>query len=138
MKLNKKQREWIELLRSGKYRKATSALHKRNQGYCCLGVACMLFGHKPEDLYDRGSLASFPEVLKGLKLRGDSGAFYLYDEDLKKVKTRRGSKGCSSLASMNDQGWSHKEIADFIEKNPEAIFQKPPEKPKKSAAKAKH
>jgi len=42
--VNKKNiRKWIKALRSGKYIQITGNLHKDN-GYCCLGVACEVSG----------------------------------------------------------------------------------------------
>lgn len=34
---------WVDALRSGKYRQTTGMLHRKNGGYCCLGVACDVY-----------------------------------------------------------------------------------------------
>ena len=39
------QREWVEALRSGKYKQETGALHIAG-GYCCLGVLCEVLTEK--------------------------------------------------------------------------------------------
>jgi hypothetical protein len=40
--MNKERKaRWVEALRSGRYKQATGAL-KKEDGYCCLGVACDL------------------------------------------------------------------------------------------------
>lgn len=48
--LKKYVNEWITVLRSGKFKQAKGKL-QRDEGYCCLGVACELFADK----YTRGS-----------------------------------------------------------------------------------
>jgi hypothetical protein len=35
---------WVQALRSGKYKQAKATLKSASGGYCCLGVACRLFG----------------------------------------------------------------------------------------------
>lgn len=39
-------KKWCNALRSGEYRQATGALQKWDNGYCCLGVACVTFTPK--------------------------------------------------------------------------------------------
>ena len=47
-KLTKQQVEnrlkWIEALKSGKYKQVREILKRKDQGYCCLGVACEISG----------------------------------------------------------------------------------------------
>ncbi len=44
MKMKKKNiRTWIKALRSGKYKQTQSRL-RRGDSFCCLGVACALYG----------------------------------------------------------------------------------------------
>lgn len=40
-------RKWVKALRSGKYKQAKYVLHD-GEGYCCLGVVCVLAGMKPK------------------------------------------------------------------------------------------
>jgi len=45
--MNKARKEWVEALRSGKYKQGTGTLHTKlpddSEEFCCLGVACDLF-----------------------------------------------------------------------------------------------
>ena len=108
--------EWLEALRSGKYNQADGVLYdsKYNE-YCCLGVACRIkyplhylknceggyaslisVGLDPYNV--RYNLKKIPNELKGDCL----------DNDL-----------VNKLTSMNDNGKTFSEIANWIEDNVE-------------------
>lgn len=38
--------QWLEALRSGKYKQGRGFLNYNNESFCCLGVACDLFAEK--------------------------------------------------------------------------------------------
>jgi hypothetical protein len=93
--------KWIAALRSGEYKQGRHELYDNvNKTYCCLGVACMIAGAKPNN---SGYIASYGGM-KGITkvpvlLRGDNG--YAVD----------------NLVGMNDRGKSFFEIAKWIEEN---------------------
>lgn len=118
------RKKWLEALRSGKYEQTTGQLadyelaeneedynYDKPLGYCCLGVACDIVGHKeklkefmfdgyPSDCYDENYNNVFkklPKIIRESNDRPDDFTFI--------------------VAKMNDQGKSFKEVADWIEQN---------------------
>lgn len=124
------QRKWLDALRSGEYRQCDSRLELAG-GYCCLGVACVLFGasreeHAP-DFEDDQPLVLFngrddfapQEIVEALGLRTEDGM-------VKGRMTSDDESKCEeSLAEANDDKWTFKQIADFCEAHPEAVFVEP-------------
>ena len=106
------KRKWVEALRSGKYAQTKSDLRNHN-GYCCLGVLCDLVQpeewSEPEQNFSfmHRFASSFPDadVLDIVGMHQDDG-----------VRTD-GQHPFWTLASMNDEGKSFAEIADYIEQN---------------------
>jgi len=118
-------RDWIEALRSGRYERGTGCL-RQVDAYCCLGVACDLYdpdrwrpGWDGGETWDWGGLASDlsgyevaeagAEVRHAYRLRTGDGQ---YRNDDRTVRT--GARTC--LAYDNDSGWTFAEIADVIER----------------------
>lgn len=97
------KKEWIPALRSGKYKQGRGNLHKSDETYCCLGVACDLLKDKlnltielTEDyryFYDECFAMLPPKVQRYLDLGQLHG----------------------TLANLNDRGMSFIEIADYLE-----------------------
>ncbi len=126
------QSEWLKILESGKFRQGKELLHQvknKRSSYCCLGVACKIFKdilnlnytiqNEVERRYNDEE-AGLPEVVyEHLNLHGNFGDLAKLDlpEDV-----ANSVQGCDSLADMNDQGWTHKEIATFIRAHPTAVF----------------
>ncbi len=112
----KNAKKWIKALRSGKYKQGKQTL-KRNDEFCCLGVACEIFKdeldlHIEEAKTDRGDViiyynnkaGSLPnEVRKHIGLRYSAGA--------------TDNLSLRHLSSMNDSGKTFDEIADHLEAN---------------------
>ncbi len=99
MKLSSSKLErWIKALRSGRYKQATGALHKKNNKYCCLGVLCKLNGIK----------------FKTMRVTecDDNDNSEVYDEIKQDLL---GEKLTDKLTDMNDNGDSFKTIADYLE-----------------------
>jgi len=99
--------KWLEALRRGKYKRTICELYSRVYGgYCCLGVAGRVVGIEAKDLK-----GDFPKDCgKQLKLKYPLAFF--------KTEKRNGISDLSStLAEMNDEGWSFKQIARWIELN---------------------
>jgi hypothetical protein len=83
--------KWVKALRSGKYKQAEGTLYNKDKdSFCCLGVL--------KDL--QGGQRKYSASLLGCK----------YSCGINK-KTMR------CLAEKNDNGWSFKLIANWIEKN---------------------
>jgi len=107
--MNKNAKKWVKVLRNGRY-KQTQGVLKDNVGYCCLGVACDLYGKE-----------------KNIKWKYD--VFLTQTQGLPSlVKEWLGLTTCigdyeeSSLANENDDMVSFKRIAKIIESEPEGLF----------------
>lgn len=117
-KTRKRVVAWIEALRSGKYKRGTSALHKvRSNGevFCCLGVACDLVDSQ-WDVID----------IRGYHDLADSEANFLSPKGLELYGLESGVQEGSAqrrLANLNDgKGGSFKRIARRLEKAYEAAL----------------
>jgi hypothetical protein len=113
--LGPKQEAWLQALESGKYRQTRQVLHD-GEGYCCLGVACVVEGVKPrqstdgETFWFEDDFASAPDsVAQALKLRGTDGE-------------RRDDSVEWMLTRLNDYGKTFAEIAAIIREEPEQYF----------------
>ena len=99
--------KWIEALRSGEYEQCKDKLYSGN-GYCCLGVLCVVSGAKFEQ-----QDGEFVPYLEQENIRNPDGNEFLCSDFAMKVGLSRQTQ----LADMNDNGASFSEIADYIEKN---------------------
>jgi hypothetical protein len=93
--------KWVAALRSGEFTQCRGALHD-GISFCCIGVGGHILGISREELQSKasylGANADTEKVLGPL-------------EKLSDLKARQ------RLASMNDDGKSFSEIADWIEAN---------------------
>lgn len=113
-KMNQEIKEqWVEALRSGKYKQGQGQLRDDNNKFCCLGVLCNLHAQAhPEIAAQQEDPSSylggyeFPpkEVLKWAGLNSEEGEFV--DEK---------GEG-QSLAELNDEGRTFRYLANRIEK----------------------
>lgn len=96
--------KWVQALRSGKYSQTTNKLQDSN-GFCCLGVACKLFIPPNEIEFNSSGflLGSMPDF------QSESPRW------LKDVSEDFLTKTNTSLAQLNDGGFTFDEIADLIE-----------------------
>lgn len=118
---NEFEQQLVDALRSGKYTQAYRALH-RQDGFCCLGVACDLndptqWKEKARTyndttdafLYDDSLYPDFgvlpPSVREKLG--------WLTVDGLLSISNRDGD--IMTLAALNDSGFSFSEISDIIE-----------------------
>lgn len=108
------KKKWVKALRSGKYKQGIGALRTYDDKYCCLGVACEIFGVEAkkmregsEYLYGRNS-SLLPDVLQERLGLTDLG-------NLPKKVLLKGSER-DSLVDLNDCGASFKRIASIIER----------------------
>ena len=118
--------KWVAALRSGEYKQTTGKLaNVERTEHCCLGVLCEMAIKDGVDVEvsvrldegDDGNDRFYTEfdketghppksVQRWAGMASASGRLYqpVYDED-------------TSLASLNDRGWSFEQIADVIEKH---------------------
>jgi hypothetical protein len=103
-KIQLNRKFWVENLRSGEYKQARQSLHNYSGEFCCLGVACDLFG----------------------KGKWDPSAVYYYEENEMhfggsdipasvRIALGLNNHVVRHLAILNDKGHSFSEIADYIE-----------------------
>jgi hypothetical protein len=110
MELGPMQQKFVDALRSGEYTQGRLQLYNKNSdSYCCLGVANVVC-----DLKESSDIF-LDNTYEQLGLRNRYGSLHkdIYVNTLKYV----------SLLEMNDTGqMSFKDIANFIEGNPELVF----------------
>jgi hypothetical protein len=95
----------VAALRRGNYKQGRLQLRTSN-GYCCLGVACLVAGKKFVGDECLGQNYRLPPVVQSKF--GFVG--------------NRGSFGGGSLTQLNDDGTTFQEIADLIESEPMGMF----------------
>jgi hypothetical protein len=98
------KQKWVEALRSGNYQQTQGALHKINDGYCCLGVLCEIEGL---EWAQHGGKVMRP-------LNGTSPA-YLPSSFAARVGLTKTQQ--NTLAALNDGGKPFNYIATVIERN---------------------
>lgn len=124
MAVNRKRiREWVNALRSGEYEQTTGGL-KREDAYCCLGVACELSKLDQFNVYGEylGYGGTLPvQVVDYLGVPGTNPVVpreiakqYAPDAS-NSLERSEGQERFISLASLNDYGATFLQIADIIE-----------------------
>ena len=125
------QERWLKALENGEYQQCTGELCA-GDSYCCLGVACILDGYKKADqlehpgyfLNHQGTLVGgavngyLRDKLNLIETNGALKVFFKKDPELPDNPVN----WITSLASMNDDGWSFKKIAEYIRANPRNVF----------------
>jgi hypothetical protein len=99
------KKQWLEALRSGKYQQGNGRLRSSRDGvdrFCCLGVLCDLL--EPESWTE----TSVPGFYRHSIHEGYPGSTVLESAGLEHDQ-------CQILASMNDNGKSFEDVAQFIE-----------------------
>lgn len=142
MELTEHQKELIAALRSGKYPQTRGVLRRligdglRSEGYCCLGVACVVAGIEEVVPSKGAAVAQFdgmqscmpPDVVSRFGFRNDEGLILwgALDEERKQKWMDRAvdmtGNPRGNLIGINDNGGSFAFIADFLEACPEAVF----------------
>lgn len=138
--MNDNAQEWIDVLRSGKYKQTRDTLRDQD-GYCCLGVACDIFdGSLDIDMevktlwddmgyhYDGGSKTLSPDVRRFFGLNDDAGGYDYLPADIEEWLMDRLDEADrdsipGSLAELNDAGLTFDEITMVIESEPKGLFQ---------------
>lgn len=104
------RRKWLRALRSGSYRRGEGSLVSEDgRKFCCLGVLADIQGCVWQESIRDSSLV--PIMPHGRKPLANDGTDFL------PVRRTGGltEDQQSTLAEMNDDGKSFKQIADFIE-----------------------
>lgn len=109
-KYQKRLLEWIAALESGKYRKGKYRLKTSQGRFCCLGVACEVYGLVPSKSfryweYDGNERILPPEVQKWLGLKSKSGCF-----------------DWGNLAQINDNTRGFKAVLKILKDPPRSLF----------------
>jgi hypothetical protein len=105
------KQKWVSALRSGDYQQTQRRLHDEN-GFCCLGVLC--------DLYGKENNVEWNLVNNGQNYEFQEFESYLPSS----VRKWAGVEACnphvndgeSTLVRLNDTGCTFRQIADVIEK----------------------
>lgn len=104
------KKKWLEALRSGKFKQGSRRLYdKTSGGYCCLGVALTICGLGKDFMEGRHFVCdddTFPHVKPKDVPNFPEALIYTDSYSL-----------AYGLSSMNDNGDSFEEIADYIEKH---------------------
>ncbi len=108
---------WLEALRSGKYEQCGGMLHRRDNGFCCLGVLCDLHAQSYPNMGWQENVAN-PHKRKYLgedSVLPDAVVEWagLDDGDPGNAGGGRGE----TLSGMNDRGDSFDMIADVIDQH---------------------
>ena len=133
MKLTDIQEQWLEALESGEYAQTQAAL-RRNDSYCCLGVACDVsgLGEWGRRLGTDGTdgtdgTVGTPGPAAPTMFHADDGEVESYA--LPKAVRRHLrliQDGVDYLVYMNDSdGWAFKEIAARVRRDPRRFFTPP-------------
>jgi hypothetical protein len=101
----KVKRKWVKALRSGDYDQGHHKLRSKNDNFCCLGVLCNLHAMEHPDYAARQ---------RDARLYGNKDSFLP-----EAVEDWAGLNFpiVRELATMNDNGYTFKQLADYIDKN---------------------
>lgn len=108
------KKQWIDALRSGTYAQGKGQLRNDNK-FCCLGVLCDLHAKATSNTWHCDE-----DYLQGHSLLPNAVADWANISEDARVHT--GGNTCNigtagyTLSSLNDNGSTFAEIADFIEK----------------------
>ena len=108
--------KWVAALESGQYKQAKKILYDGFDGYCCLGIACIIKGAEFTSYEDSdGEIYDNRPVFESTNL-AENNDEKLNEAFLQEIGMTNAQQ--MELAWMNDNGKSFKEIAKFIKTNP--------------------
>lgn len=121
-RLGKLQLNWIKKLESGRYKQTREGFLRDENGYCCLGICERIEDNLQKDLdgsyitkdKSHNNIVLSKNTMKKYSFRADTG------KALKEIII--GDNSYISLADMNDEGVTFKEIAEIIRENPNIFF----------------
>jgi len=115
------KQKWVDALRNGNYKQGSNFL-RVDDCYCCLGVLCDIMGGNWD--YDKG--LNECKHKNNDTLNPESTYYYIDYKDITDnvllpssltTQCKLPSKDQQRLATMNDEGFTFKQIADVIEKD---------------------
>ena len=125
--------QWIDALESDIYQQTTKRL-RCGDSMCCLGVLCHVSGVSDwtNEEY-MGKIGSLPDdVVKWVDLSSPDGKFYFpsawilsLPEHIKnklEATVKYDYSSYTYLVTLNDNGWTFKEIAELLRYNPPGLF----------------
>lgn len=109
--------QWVEALRSGKYRQGNSVLarydhRQKRYNYCCLGVLCNLDTNVQRRRDPGTKIAVYYDTVEPHLASG----YDCYLPDTMRERVGLTHQTMIDLAVMNDGDMSFSEIADWIER----------------------
>lgn len=110
------KREWVEALRSGKYKQGSGRLRDDTDRYCCLGVLCDIVKDRIGGAHWSASVGCYDFSAPG---SFDSASIIpLSVVKLTGVENEWGGHVIGrNLTSINDEGVGFSQIADLIERH---------------------
>lgn len=106
------KQKWVSALRSGDYQQTKNYLHTDN-GFCCLGVLCDLYGKEHNVEWDLVE----DEDHNYYRFQDGEASLPLSVIEWAGVEDTNPSIPGKSLAELNDNGSTFNEIADLIEEH---------------------
>lgn len=106
-------KKWVEALRSGEYRQTRGCLHD-HKGYCCLGVACDLYGKETGQDWNPSKHNECLGFEDEFEVLPETVAQFIFGDSIGSRENPR-LRGHTSAADLNDEGTGFAEIADLIE-----------------------
>lgn len=107
------KQNWVDALRSGKYKQARSVLRTKNNEFCCIGVLCDLVDPHAWILEHTTGINPSIEGIPWSKM----GTYLMPPLEWQEEIANQDTLGAYS--ELNDDGASFEEIADRIETDPE-------------------
>ena len=106
------KKQWVEALRSGKYKQGHLSLYSPYKNtYCCLGVACKTVDVPDEQM--AAHMIPHKDFTNGDKLP----AILLTNNDVVRFLWNINDGQIDYNEGKWNEGWSFRQIADWIEKN---------------------
>lgn len=105
--------KWITALESGEYPQGRGLLHSARGGYCCLGVLCEVVGAQ-KVAYGEGGTALGTVYAYGDPQEFNKSVLPTSVMSTADMHSCMGANTTGSLASMNDNGATFKDIVEVI------------------------
>ena len=121
MKIGPNQERWLTALETTELPQGTDRLCSAD-GYCCLGIACVVFGDPNPDGSD---LEDHPHVVEALALKNNLGSVtWLTNDQRNRLKQRK--IDIPGLTALNDHSdLTFPQIASVVREFPELYFTEP-------------
>lgn len=114
--VQERRKAFTDALRSGEFSQTKGVLQD-SRGYCCLGVACVVYekvtgGDLNRGIYGKLLAGTLPRVVE---------EFYGFNTDVGQHWNKYGE--VCTLSTLNDvRGFTFDQIADVVDSNPEGLW----------------